>query len=465
MNLLDSIINETSARDNGPSNTGPRIISRENDLNNIKIGGLPPTMSEGEQQAEIERLIAPGTGWDAGEMGMSLEAATAMVRRANDPESRAKAIEDLKQRAIQRAGLSTDSEGGIAVVVTGDAAWHGVGLHVEGQDESGRLTREELLSLPTLAYESAHADVYVKVGDEYYQVPETRGVYRTDTNQPYPGTVGARHEVLQNSEVVDFVADVLEGFGAVFETAGALGYGERMWVTARMPEHAEIFPGDTASFYCNFYSNNVNGSNQLFPSMLRSVCDNTLRIARAEGKSKGYFFKHTKNIRSRMRETVAAIRESIRRFDEVVENSQRMAQTAIGSPEVFIDNVLDRVVEMTAATFATSQEVVSGADALAAALDVTQAERDIAAKKIQRRIEKRTGLLDTILDLYHNDKNAGKVGETVWAGFNAVTEYADHHVRYNNSGNVEERRAADVIEGRADDIKQVAYNVALASVN
>jgi hypothetical protein len=68
-----------------------------------------------------------------------------MVRAADTPASRARVVEELRRRAIRRAGLDV-STGRVAVMVAGEAArkalWHRLGVQVRDavtSADAGRL--------------------------------------------------------------------------------------------------------------------------------------------------------------------------------------------------------------------------------------------------------------------------------------------------------------------------------------
>ena len=58
------------------------------------------------------------------------------------------------------------------------------------------------------------------------------------------GLVTRRYQPLQNAEAFKFFDSIVDVGKAYFETAGALGDGERIWVMARMPEPMKIVRGD-----------------------------------------------------------------------------------------------------------------------------------------------------------------------------------------------------------------------------
>src|SRR5262249_24375734 len=125
----------------------------------------------------------------------------------------------------------------------------------------------------------------------------------------------------------------------------------------------------------------------------------------------------------------------------------------------YANDVLDAVLDISAANAAM------GADVLAASIAVTQAARDLAAKSIEKKIERRGEILEDILTRYESERNGvnGMRG-TAWAAFNAVTERADHG-RFGRQDSDEltrlSRRFESTIAGDADEMKQVAFAVAM----
>jgi hypothetical protein len=63
------------------------------------------------------------------------------------------------------------------------------------------------------------------------------------------GVVSHRYKPLQNVEAFEFFDPIVGERRAYFETAGALGEGERIWVMAKMPEVMKIVPGDECHKY------------------------------------------------------------------------------------------------------------------------------------------------------------------------------------------------------------------------
>lgn len=125
--------------------------------------------------------------------------------------------------------------------------------------------------------------------------------YREDNNHIL-GVVGSGYEVVQNLDGFDFIDTVCKESKSVIETAGFLGNGERMFVTAKMPERFSLGIGDEVEQYILF-TNAHDGTNAVTACFtpIRVVCNNTLNAAlRGTNSTNRVYFKHTKNVSGRL---------------------------------------------------------------------------------------------------------------------------------------------------------------------
>jgi hypothetical protein len=70
---------------------------------------------------------------------------------------------------------------------------------------------------------------------------------KTEEKEVLLGVVSRRYKPLQNAEAFKFFDPIIRDKKAFFETAGALGDGERIWVMAKMPEAMVIVPMNSRS--------------------------------------------------------------------------------------------------------------------------------------------------------------------------------------------------------------------------
>ena len=170
-----------------------------------------------------------------------------------------------------------------------------------------QVEKEHLIRIPDTLYKSI-MDGMPSVGTTLTRdmiIQSHMATVRTDRNLTL-GVVGSKYGVVQNSkafEFIDLLASGIEGHEkAVIETAGILGDGERMYVTAKLPSN--IFFGDNQSDPINDYilftnTHDGSGAVTVLFTPIRVVCRNTLNMALKMASNK-LIYKHTANVNSRL---------------------------------------------------------------------------------------------------------------------------------------------------------------------
>lgn len=170
-------------------------------------------------------------------------------------------------------------------------AWHGLGQIVEKA-----MTSKEAIELGGLGYEVIKNEIFADIeGVGKIVVPEKFATIRKDTNAIL-GVVGNRYEIVQNADAFTFF-DAIVGQGqAIFETAGALGKGERIFVTAKMPKYIRIAGTDDVTEVYVVLTSSHDGSGAVICGItsVRIVCQNTLRLA-LKGMTNKMSIRHTKS--------------------------------------------------------------------------------------------------------------------------------------------------------------------------
>lgn len=177
-----------------------------------------------------------------------------------------------------------------------EKAWHGLGQVVDKA-----MTAEEAIKNANLDYEVSKTDIFFS-GTENSMNP-IEGIYatyRTDTNE-HLGLVRSRYEIVQNREAFGFFDSIIGDGEAIFETAGALGKGERVFLLAKLPDDFEI-QGDKIEKYI-LLTNSHDGSSSVVAGLtnIRVVCNNTLQAAFA-GLENKVSIKHTNGAQDRLKE-------------------------------------------------------------------------------------------------------------------------------------------------------------------
>ncbi len=187
-------------------------------------------------------------------------------------------------------------------------AWHGLGQIVEQYPTSSEAIRHAGLD-----YEVAKSPLYTKgsgiiqtaegieIGSTELSVPDAFATLRTDNNAVL-GVVGKDYHIVQNREAFSFFdAIVGGGEGILYETAGALGKGERIFITAKLPDYIRVGKGDDVTEKYIFLTTSHDGSGSITAAFtpIRIVCQNTLN-ASLRSMSNVVRIRHTSGAKQRL---------------------------------------------------------------------------------------------------------------------------------------------------------------------
>ena len=131
------------------------------------------------------------------------------------------------------------------------------------------------------------------------KVAEYFATVRTDT-QDVLGVVGKQYEVVQNEDAFQFFDAIVQGEGILYETAGALGNGERIFITAKLPNYIRVGREDLIEQYL-FLTTSHDGSGSITAAFtpVRIVCNNTLNAA-LKNRGNSIKIRHTANAKERL---------------------------------------------------------------------------------------------------------------------------------------------------------------------
>lgn len=163
------------------------------------------------------------------------------------------------------------------------------------------------------------------------------------------GVVSRRYKPLQNVEAFEFFNPIVGDKKAYFETAGALGEGERIWVMAKMPGAMQIVPGDDCLKYL-LLSNTHSGDGSVIVKFtaVRVVCQNTLMMAMEDGQ-KAFRVRHSKLMQFKLDELADFLAITQEVFLKAEEFFRLLAQIQMIDDrlELFFDAVYPRTKSQT----------------------------------------------------------------------------------------------------------------------
>lgn len=173
--------------------------------------------------------------------------------------------------------------------------WHNL-----GQIISDYPTSTEAIEHAGLNYEVIKTPLYTEYSEnEKITVSDLYSTLRTDT-QTVLGVVGKDYQIVQNKDAFSFFDSIIGGDGILYETAGALGKGERIFITAKLPDYIHVGKDDLIEKYL-FLTTSHDGSGSITAAFtpIRIVCANTLNAA-LRNQTNTIRIRHTSNAQSRL---------------------------------------------------------------------------------------------------------------------------------------------------------------------
>lgn len=295
--------------------------------------------------------------------------------------------------------------------------WHGLGTQVKEAP-----TSSEALIYAGLNWQVTQEDVYTENGRKIFGYK----VNTRSTDETALGIVSDRYKVVQNENAFRFTDDLL-GEGVVYETAGALQGGRKVWMLARMPEKY-IIAGDEITPYM-VVMNSHDGSSGIKVAMtpIRVVCQNTLNLALNTAK-RIWTTKHTENVMSRVYEAKETLSLA----------GQYMGELGRGIDELSQIKLPDRkVLEFMQEFFPITT-------------DMTDAQR----KNNMR-------LLEDLKSRYWDAPDLAHVGKNGYRFINAVSDFATHAAPIRRTENYRENLFLRTVEGNP--LIDKAYKMVLAA--
>lgn len=180
-----------------------------------------------------------------------------------------------------------------------EKAWHGLGKIVDSYPTSA-----EALHFAGLDFIVEKRKLFcdskpVNMIQSLLDVPDHFATVRTDTNQVL-GVVGKEYEIVQNVDAFNFFDAIVGGDGIQYETAGALGNGERIFITAKLPHYIKVDKEDLIEQYL-FLTTSHDGYGSITAAFtpVRIVCQNTLNAA-MRTHTNAIKIRHTANAKQRL---------------------------------------------------------------------------------------------------------------------------------------------------------------------
>jgi phage/plasmid-like protein (TIGR03299 family) len=233
------------------------------------------------------------------------------------------------------------------------------------------------------------------------------------------GIVDDSYEPLQNRDAFTFFDNLVGTDEAIYETAGALGRGERIWILAKLPGYIRVNRKDIVSKYL-LLSNSHDGSSLVRVKLtpIRVVCNNTLSAALQGGGD--IQIHHSVNAAEDLKQAVSLLGLTNSLYQQLDAIFNRMALTKI-----------------------TDKQLQDYVKALVP-------DNDEGEDNVENR-----GIREAFLKLHESGQGADLSRGTLWGAFNCVTEYTDHWTEGNP-----DTRLESIWFGRGEELKSKAFQLA-----
>lgn len=305
----------------------------------------------------------------------------------------------------------------------GEVPWHRLGVQFNEP-----FTAEQAIEAAGLGYEVQRQQLHLPDGKP---VPNYYATVNGDTNDIL-GVVQGRYKILQNRDAFRFFDILMDEAGARYETAGAIGRGERVWLMARMPGGLMPVQGDEILPYCLLH-NSHDGTGRVTVRFVftRVVCQNTLAAAMAEAPEL-VSITHTASIEAKLEAAAIVLKNYAEHYALFGQRLTDLASFKI------TDDWLDDYLK-----------------ALCGDPEADNIEPITATKRLRR--------IEEIESHYTHGMGSdipGVVG-TAWGAYNAAIEWCDYDFPTRGDGD----RTESLLFGAGNRFRQTAFDTAMAMVS
>lgn len=231
-------------------------------------------------------------------------------------------------------------------------AWHGLGQVLDKCP-----TSEEAIKHAGLDYEVIKVPNVIEwpIGSgSHIQTPGSFSTVREDNGTILGDKLGGRYTIVQNRDAFKFFDAIVGDGEAIYETAGALGLGQTIFITAKLPSYIKVGKSDDIEKYLLLtMSHDGSGAIQAMFSPVRVVCNNTLNQA-LRGAQHKVRIMHTTNAVDNLKKAHEVLEISNMLSNELGRLFNTMAKTKIN------DKQLKAYIEQVFLTSAELKELAAG---------------------------------------------------------------------------------------------------------
>ena len=273
------------------------------------------------------------------------------------------------------------------MMYVGQTPWHKLGIQVTQAPSI-----EEAIKLAGLDWKVGLKPLFTGQGESV----EAFATYR-ETDNRILGVVGPQYKPLQNADAFKFFNPFLQSGETSLETAGSLRNGQRVWILAKINREDSVIVKQSDDRVAKYLllSNSHDGTLAIRVGFtpIRVVCNNTLSLAHNAGGSQLLRVKHTGNVNENLEKIQQIINVANERFEATADQYRLLASKQVNSAD------LEKYVKIVFSQANNNPEKAT-----------------------------RSNVLNKIVPLFEHGRgnNMPGVAGTLWAAYNAVTEYIQY---------------------------------------
>lgn len=329
------------------------------------------------------------------------------------------------------------------MMFVGQMPWHRLGVKLNAPP-----TTLDAMNAAGLNWEVATKPLFTADGERVTH----QASYRVSDGKTL-GVVGPGWHPLQNRDAFAWFDPFVQAGEATLETAGSLRGGGRVWVLAKLNRSpSEIVPGDSVEKYI-LLATAHDGSlaTRVGFTPVRVVCANTLALSMKNAASKLLRVRHTRGqkvVLDAIRDTMNAADAA---FEATADQYRLLARKSISKAD------LRKYIQLCFPRAKVRVEEEPVADVTFA--DLLNKSSSVSEEpESKERESKYVGAIEELFETGRGNTMPGVKG-TLWAAYNAVTEFVTHH-----RGNSDEARLqAQFNDGMR--INETAFQAAVGMLN
>jgi len=289
-------------------------------------------------------------------------------------------------------------------------AWHN---HPNCRHQDGPISMETAREIFNYVVQKVPANLPAEFGGQV--IPGNYALVRKDGDVVtvlYP-SVGDRYEVIQNGDLLAHVeTGILTPYNVSLESVGTLLNGQKAFVNIILNEHC--VPGDVSKTITRMmYSNSFGGdSYQACVHTTRIVCNNTLRVASAQGAANKTLrkFRHTKNAAEKIENYMIDLADIVAGVKEHYEKMETLTKQKMDAAEV--KAFFDKLMPFKAEEGRGKTRVENQRNAI---MKIFESKEDLQGENARSRYN----LLQAVIDWADHDstvRNGDDQGGRFWDG-------------------------------------------------